>query len=66
MFKEYDAVLEVRVIKKKVKGLLDAAALLWRLEMADVSVGEERWEKVTHGMMDHLYNHRSPWYVYNG
>ncbi len=64
VFREYDAVLQVKAVKENVKGLLDASSLLWRLEMSGVAVGEKRWETVTEGMKHHIQNHRSPWCIH--
>ena len=63
VFREFDSVILKKVSSDNLFGLLDAASLLWRLNVLDIEVGEERWKKVTDALATHVDNHRSPWLV---
>ena len=63
VFHEFDSAIFEKVGAENLFGLLDASSLLWRLNVMDIDVGEERWKRVTDALATHVGNHRSPWLV---
>lgn len=61
LLSEYDKNISKNVSSTNLFGLLDASSLLWRLNVMDIDVGEERWAKVSDAIAQHAHNHRSPW-----
>ena len=61
VLREFDSILNERATPENYFGLLDAASLLWRLNIVGIDPGEERWKKVTDSMVTRANNHRSPW-----
>lgn len=62
VLKEFDAVMHDKATPDNYLGLIDAASLLWRLDVAGVDPGEDRWKKVTDAMATRAHNHRMPWF----
>lgn len=58
---EFDNVLADKATADNHRGLIDAASLLWRLNVVGVDPGDERWSKVTNAMATRAHNHRMPW-----
>ena len=63
LLSEYDRTLSKDVSEDDIPATLNAASLLWRLNVMGIDAGEERWSKVTDSLMKHLHNHRSPWLI---
>ena len=63
LFHEFDEVLFENAKPENAFGLLDAASLLWRLNVLGIEVGEKRWKRVTDAATAHIDNTkaRSPW-----
>ncbi len=61
ILREFDGVIKGKISVEFVFGLLDGASLLWRLYLAGVDPGEERWKVVTDAMEQMIHNHQLPW-----
>ncbi len=59
---EFDAVLYGRATSDNLLGMLDAASLLWRLNVLGLDPGEKRWKKVTDSCTTMMENHGSAWF----
>eukprot|EP00731_Ephydatia_muelleri_P026049 Em0018g149a len=62
VLKEFDSVLYDKTCFGNPSGLVDAASLLWRLNIMGVDPGEKRWEKVFDGFSKHRSDHTTSWY----
>ena len=63
VLKEFDSVLYDKTCFGNPSGLVDAASLLWRLNIMGVDPGEKRWEKVFDGFSKHRSDHTTSWLV---
>ena len=63
VLKEFDSVLYDRTFFGNPSGLVDAASLLWRLNVIGVDPGEKRWEKVIDGFSKYTGHHTTSWLV---
>ena len=63
VFHEFDTVLCDQLQPDNLFGLVDAIALLWRLNVAGVEAGEERWKKITDVCAQHVENCTFTWSV---
>ena len=63
LFYEFDHELSRAVTPDNPFVLMDAVSLLWRLNVMEVKVGEERWKRVTDALATYSHHHRSPWLV---
>ena len=63
LFYEFDHELSRAVTPDNPFVLMDAVSLLWRLNVMEVEVGEERWKRVTDALATYSHHHRSPWLV---
>ena len=63
LFHEFDTVLCSLLEPDDLYGLVDAISLLWRLNVAGVEAGEERWKKITDVCAQHVENCTFTWSV---
>ena len=66
VLREFDTVLSDKAVTENLLGLVDAASLLWRLNVIGVDPGEKRWEKVIDGFSKHIGHHALSWLVCGG
>ena len=59
--KEFDTVLYERATADDLFGILDAASLMWRMELLGMDVGDRRWERITSACTEHLNTHGLAW-----
>ena len=57
VLREFDTVLSDKAVPENLPGLVDAASLLWRLNVIGVDPGEKRWEKVIDGHTKYTGHH---------
>eukprot|EP00731_Ephydatia_muelleri_P026041 Em0018g141a len=62
LFHEFDTVLCSLLEPDDLYGLVDAISLLWRLNVAGVEAGEERWKKITDVCAQHVENCTFTWF----
>ena len=61
MYNEFDTVMCDLLEPDNLFGLMDAASLLWRLNVAGVDPGEERWKRITDVCAQHMENCTFTW-----
>ena len=61
VYREFDTVLCSLLEPDNLFGLIDAASLLWRLNVAGIYPGEERWKKVTDVCAQHVESCTFTW-----
>ena len=50
-----------QAVPSNLLGLVDAASLLWRLNVIGADPGEKRWEKVINGFSQQIGHHALTW-----